>query len=59
MKNAELYNYVFWYNTYENKWFAIPRDEYSSFFTGNVDRHDFMWSESLDDLVEMVIADNS
>jgi len=29
------YNYVFWNNTYENKWYAIPTTEYLLFFNGS------------------------
>ena len=28
----KLYGYVFWFNGYENKWYAIPRDKYKEFF---------------------------
>lgn len=31
----KLYNYVLWYNEFENLWYAIPRDEQLSFFNGN------------------------
>jgi len=27
-----LYNYIFWYNEYEELWYAIPRDEEQMFF---------------------------
>lgn len=29
------YNYIFWNNTYEGIWYAIPRDKYMLFFNGN------------------------
>jgi hypothetical protein len=30
----ELYDYVFWFNHYENLWYAIPRDQQLNFFNG-------------------------
>lgn len=28
------YNYIFWHNTYEDLWYAIPRDQQLLFFNG-------------------------
>ena len=27
-----LYNYIFWFNEYEELWYAIPRDQQITFF---------------------------
>jgi hypothetical protein len=27
-----IYNYIFWHNTYEGIWYAIPRNEQQIFF---------------------------
>jgi hypothetical protein len=29
------YDYIFWYNPYEDLWYAIPREEQLYFFNGN------------------------
>jgi hypothetical protein len=33
--NHKNYGYVFWNNTYENIWYAIPSEDYLLFFNGN------------------------
>jgi len=32
------YNYIFWNNQFEEIWYAIPRDQYLTFFNGNRDK---------------------
>jgi hypothetical protein len=39
-----LYNFVFWYNPYENLWYAIERDSQLSFFNGK--REDSIYYKS-------------
>lgn len=34
-----LYNYVFWCNSYTNLWYAIPRDKQVIFFSGEVNQN--------------------
>ena len=29
-----LYDYGFWYNSYEELWYAIPRSTWTEFFSG-------------------------
>jgi hypothetical protein len=33
--NHKNYGYIFWNNTYENVWYAIPNEYYILFFNGN------------------------
>jgi hypothetical protein len=33
--NHNNYNYIFWNNTYENVWYAIPTNQHMNFFSGN------------------------
>lgn len=33
--NHKNYGYIFWNNTYENVWYAIPSTETILFFNGN------------------------
>ena len=35
-----LYDYGFWFNTYENLWYAIPRSQWTLFFSGKEDKHE-------------------
>jgi hypothetical protein len=34
-----LYDYAFWFNSYEDVWYAIPRDKWTLFFSGKEDKH--------------------
>jgi len=34
-----LYDYAFWFNIYEDIWYAIPRDKWTLFFSGKEDKH--------------------
>jgi len=34
-KNHNNYNYIFWNNTYEGLWYAIPTNQHMGFFSGN------------------------
>lgn len=34
MKLEGLYNYLFWYNEYQELWYAIPHEKYVDFFSG-------------------------
>lgn len=31
----ETYNYIFWHNSYQDLWYAIPREGYLEFFNGS------------------------
>ena len=31
----EIYSYVFWHNYLDGNWYAIPKDEYLIFFSGD------------------------
>jgi len=34
-----LYNWLFHYNKYQEKWYAFPREEYPSYFNGESEDH--------------------
>ena len=38
----DLYNYVFWYNSFESLWYAIPTKDYTTFFSGARQKQDLL-----------------
>jgi hypothetical protein len=49
-----LYDYGFWYNSYEELWYAIPRSTWTEFFSGvkpKVEFEDVMSSRNINDLI--------
>jgi len=50
----QIYNYVFWYNTYEQIWYAIPRDQYTEFFSGNRNHKNVIKSSKIDTLIMII-----
>jgi len=50
----QIYNYVFWYNTYEQIWYAIPRDQYNEFFSGNRNYKNVIKSSKIDTLIMII-----
>ena len=50
----QIYNYVFWYNTYEQIWYAIPRDQYTEFFSGNTNFKNIIKSSKIDTLIMII-----
>lgn len=50
----QIYNYVFWYNTYEQIWYAIPRDQYTEFFSGNRNYKNVIKSSKIDTLIMII-----
>jgi hypothetical protein len=49
-----VHNYVFWYNTYDNLWYAIPRDQYTSFFSGHLPYEGVLKSSKIDTLILII-----
>lgn len=52
MKN--LYNYIFWFNSYEDIWYAVPRDQYTNFFSGHLEYTGVLKSKSFDTLTYLI-----
>lgn len=53
-----LYDYGFWYNSYESLWYAIPRATWTEFFSGTKPKMEFeniLSSENINDLVGAII----
>ena len=50
----KLYDYIFWYNHYEDVWYAIPRDHQLDFFNGNRDKSKYIKSKQHSTLVEII-----
>ena len=53
----KLYNFVFWYNPYENSWYAIFRDTELDFFNGNRKKSIYYKSNEHSTLVELIVKD--
>jgi hypothetical protein len=52
-----LYRYAFWYNSYEEIWYAVPTDKWTSFFSGKENREDdegVLKSSGIDALIQLV-----
>mgnify|MGYP000597414780 CR=1 FL=1 len=50
----QIYNYVFWHNSYEQIWYAIPRDQYTEFFSGNRNYKNVIKSSKIDTLIMII-----
>jgi len=53
MKDEYLQSWVFYYNPYQEIWYAIPRDKYIDFWK-NPDIKDVQKSKSLSTLLELM-----
>jgi hypothetical protein len=50
--NVIIWNYVFHFNEYTNRWYAIHRDSYLEYWSDNKDS--FLSDESLDELIKKI-----
>lgn len=48
-----LYNYVFHFNTFDDIWYAIPRDLYMEYWS-NRNIHGILKAKNINVLVEMI-----
>ena len=53
MKNIQLYDWIFYFNPYEQLWFAFERENYQGFFTNRV-KVKHIHSESIEDLIKII-----
>lgn len=53
-KPIYLYDYVFWYNPYEELWYAIKSDTQLNFFNGNRKKSFFYKARDINSLVEFL-----
>lgn len=51
----KLYDYIFWYNPYEDLWYAITTDTQLDFFRGNRNNAIYYKSKQHSTLVEIII----
>ena len=49
-----LYNYVFWYNSYEGTWYAIETKNYIDFMSNGDNRVNTLKSNKVETLIEMI-----
>lgn len=50
--NVIIWNYVFHWNEYTGKWYAVHRDRYLEYW--NVEKDGFLSDESLDELIKKI-----
>lgn len=49
-----LYNYIFWFNPYENLWYVIKADTQINFFNGNRKKSIYYTSREISLLIEFL-----
>jgi hypothetical protein len=52
MSNVIIWNYVFHFSEYTNKWYAVHRDKYLDYWS--CDKADFLSDENLDALIKKI-----
>lgn len=57
MNSMNLYDYVFWYNPYEEIWYAIDRDTQLAFFNGHRQKSKYYKSKEHSTLVSILMKD--
>lgn len=50
--NVIIWNYVFHFSEYTNRWYAIHRDNYLDYWSAEKER--FLSNESLDELIKKI-----
>lgn len=50
----ELYNYVLWYNCYNEIWYGIPTEHYVEFKSGNNNVEGLKTSTSISSLIGLI-----
>jgi len=50
----EIYGFVFWHNYLNSTWYAIPRDQYSTFFGGNANAEGVLKSGDIKTLISII-----
>lgn len=49
-----LYNYIFWFNPYEDMWYAVPRDQYTLYFSDRRKDKGVLKSTKIDTLIYII-----
>jgi len=49
-----LYNYVFWYNSYQELWYAIETTKYTEFMSGHLRDENTLTSNKIETLIELI-----
>jgi hypothetical protein len=52
MNNVIIWNYVFHFSEYTNRWYAIHRDKYLDYWSA--DKDSFLSDENLDELIKKI-----
>jgi len=48
---SNLYNWIFWFNPYDELWYVIHRDSYLAFFNGNREKAKYYKSKDHSTLI--------
>jgi hypothetical protein len=51
---SNLYNWIFWFNPYEELWYVIEKDSYLTFFNGNREKAKYYKSKDHSTLMYIV-----
>lgn len=51
---SNLYNWIFWFNPYEELWYVIHKDSYLTFFNGNRTKAKYYKSKEHGTLIDIV-----
>lgn len=57
MSNVIIWNYVFHWNEYTNRWYAIHRDKYLDYWS--TEKDSFLSDDSLDELIKKIKNDRN
>ena len=49
-----LYDYVFWYNSYQELWYAIETSKYTDFMSGYDKDEKTLTSKKIESLIKMI-----
>jgi len=54
IEEHKLYNYIFWFNTFERVWYGIPRDKQLIFFSKNRKIEGVFKDEDINNLINII-----
>ena len=50
----KIYNYVFWFSHFDDLWYAIPRNQYTNFFSGHLEYEGVLKSSKIETLMYLI-----
>lgn len=58
MKNGELYNWLFHFNSHTNVWSAFKREDHSAYWNGTDSKYAIIKSKDIDTIKEIIMRTN-